>query len=345
MTTIDINHSSKKGIDFSKSICFITLCVLSFFCGMTLIVENKGLLHIRNLQDNKVLSPQQPQREPRLGDDCLLVYLDVGSNIGVHNRFLFQPNLYPYANNIIKEFDQTFGIGRDNRDICAFGFEPNPAHKVRHQQLEIAYQKMGWRYKYIQAGVGDHDGNLTFWHENSQADNNHNEWGFRMYQQNENSTSVTVPLINLPQWIQHHIVERQLPKQIYGNYSSVSTTQQQQTIQEGKVMMKMDIEGSEYLLLPWLLMSGVFCRGIDFMFGEFHAWMAHGIKRDMIKHPEQQGYLDLNEKSALEWDQILMQQVLKSILPENCKGTWLYLDSEAYVHDGKPFPKPNGTSI
>ena len=35
--------------------------------------------------------------------------------------------------------------------------------------------------------------------------------------------------------------------------------------------MKMDIEGSEYVVLPDLILNGALCS-IDFVFGEFHPW-------------------------------------------------------------------------
>ena len=37
------------------------------------------------------------QRQPKLADGCYHVFLDVGSNIGMHVRFLFEPFLYNKA--------------------------------------------------------------------------------------------------------------------------------------------------------------------------------------------------------------------------------------------------------
>lgn len=88
-------------------------------------------------------------------DGCFHVYLDVGSNVGVQVRKLFESELYPDAP-VLKVFDHYFGspsekgwqfelfkmvtswnvvleirmiVGtRDNRAVCAVGFEPNPHH-------------------------------------------------------------------------------------------------------------------------------------------------------------------------------------------------------------------------
>ena len=62
-------------------------------------------------------------------DGCRFVYLDVGTNIGVQIRKLFEPELYPNAK-IHKIFDRYFGDmkQRIRSGVCAVGFEPNPNH-------------------------------------------------------------------------------------------------------------------------------------------------------------------------------------------------------------------------
>ena len=61
-------------------------------------------------------------------DGCYHVYLDVGSNIGVQVRKLFEPHLYPKAK-VQKIFDHFFGpIELRSESVCAVGFEPNPNH-------------------------------------------------------------------------------------------------------------------------------------------------------------------------------------------------------------------------
>ena len=65
-------------------------------------------------------------------DGCYHVYLDIGSNIGVQVRKLYQPELYPGAE-ISNVFNEHFGDTsvRNSSDICAVGFEPNPDHTKR----------------------------------------------------------------------------------------------------------------------------------------------------------------------------------------------------------------------
>ena len=61
-------------------------------------------------------------------DGCYHVFVDAGSNIGVQIRKLYEPQKYPGAkfNSFFKEAFGEHVAGR--KDICAIGFEPNPAH-------------------------------------------------------------------------------------------------------------------------------------------------------------------------------------------------------------------------
>jgi hypothetical protein len=105
---------------------------------------------------------------------------------------------------------------------------------------------------------------MTFWHLMTAKDLKNNEWGFGLnIRVEKNAASEVVPVIALTEWIQKHIIGHQLPSTVHGNYSDT-------VLKNGKVVMKMDIEGAEYIVLPRLVSSGVFCNAIDFAFGEIH---------------------------------------------------------------------------
>ena len=64
-------------------------------------------------------------------DGCYHVYMDVGSNIGVQIRKLYEPQKYPGAV-VHRIFNEAFGSSRsDRKNVCTIGFEPNPAHSER----------------------------------------------------------------------------------------------------------------------------------------------------------------------------------------------------------------------
>ena len=80
-------------------------------------------------------------------DGCAQVYLDIGSNIGVQVRKLFEPHLYPAAN-VISIFSKVFGppehrqLPSAESGLCAVGFEANPMRVPRLKELEAAYKRI-----------------------------------------------------------------------------------------------------------------------------------------------------------------------------------------------------------
>ena len=266
-------------------------------------------------------------RKRRLGDGCYNIYLDVGSNIGVHTRFLFEPNLYPNAKDARKVFDGEFGTDRDNRDFCSFGFEPNPIHVAHHHKLEAAYQALGWRYKFIPAGVSDQEGNLTFYKTDTKYESDHNDWGFSMVKRSDQAIPIQVPVIDLVDWIHENIAQRELPEIVYGNYT------------KPKVVMKLDIEGAEYAVLPALLFSGIMCHVIDFAFGEMHPHDAYRMQRNPANPEEGRGAIKFeNADEGRLWYNWVISKAYDSQPLKNCPGRWKPLDDEAYVKDTTPLP-------
>ena len=82
-----------------------------------------------------------------LGDGCEHVYLDVGGNVGVQTRKLFEPARYPNGARTLEVFADHFGEDRETwrRTVCAIGFEPNPRHRARLKTLAERYTSLGWR--------------------------------------------------------------------------------------------------------------------------------------------------------------------------------------------------------
>ena len=83
----------------------------------------------------------QPKENQNPLDGCYHVYLDVGSNIGIQIRKLFEPQKYPNAA-VHSIFDSNFGAvenhvlqGRTDY-VCAVRFEPNFQHTAILKDLE-----------------------------------------------------------------------------------------------------------------------------------------------------------------------------------------------------------------
>ena len=94
-----------------------------------------SLLLVSRAASAKVASPL---------DGCYHVFVDVGANIGIHSRFLFEPTVFPNSS-FRRVFDTYFGADRDPSSICALSFEPNPAHRAHHIRQQKLYAHRGWR--------------------------------------------------------------------------------------------------------------------------------------------------------------------------------------------------------
>jgi hypothetical protein len=95
-------------------------------------------------------------------DGCYHVYLDVGSNIGIQVRKLFEPELYPRSLTL-PLYDAYFGPSDENRNklVCAVGFEPNPRHTSHLRHIEEAHSACGWRsYFYTETAGINFDNNV-----------------------------------------------------------------------------------------------------------------------------------------------------------------------------------------
>ena len=106
-------------------------------------------------------------------------------------------------------------------------------------------------------------------------------------------------------------------------------TQLQQLFDNRNVkMMKLDIEGSEYVVLPDLISSGTFCE-LDFVFGELHAkfapWNSPGLNVDLTTK---------QDVGKFEQAMLLMMRGFS----RTCKTRYEVLNDKAYLHNEIPLP-------
>jgi FkbM family methyltransferase len=273
------------------------------------ISSNSGEADPSSLFDH---SDQSSYIAPKLADDCYHIFLDVGANIGIHNRFLFEPHLYPKSSSA-RHFQSELGAF-DNRDMCAFAFEPNPVHKHRLEKLSQAYQAVGWRLYILNAGASNVNGTMSFYHFDTDGSNN--EWGFSAVPvPNRPGLAEEVPIIRLADFIRQHVQGRKLPATTYGG-----------PYEKPKVLMKMDIEGMEYAVIPDLVASGALCETVDCITYEFH-------------HSKSEFRHSISETAMKD-----VKSMIQSVeMNPNCITRFMLLDDESYLFDGEPFPKSNST--
>ena len=68
-----------------------------------------------------------------------------------------------------------------------------------------------------------------------------------------------VPIIRLATFLLEEIRDRTLPEIVHGSHASSIGP---------KVVLKIDVEGMEFVILPDLVTSGALCQTVDFCFGE-----------------------------------------------------------------------------
>eukprot|EP00581_Thalassiosira_minuscula_P008239 CAMPEP_0183709508 /NCGR_PEP_ID=MMETSP0737-20130205/5546_1 /TAXON_ID=385413 /ORGANISM="Thalassiosira miniscula, Strain CCMP1093" /LENGTH=322 /DNA_ID=CAMNT_0025937631 /DNA_START=227 /DNA_END=1195 /DNA_ORIENTATION=- len=311
-----------------------TILVIFVFAVVTLFFQIKSIERIlfanTNTNDSNVSHANTQTRRAKLGDGCYHVFLDIGSNIGIHARFLYEPDLYPDSKSSVPAFEREFGYPRDNRDYCVFSFEPNPKFEARHLELQRAYEEMGWHYYPIIAGASNAEGNMTFYHSAFEAE----AWetGFSAVTPTTlyggNATAKTVKIIRLATWIIDEIQDRIIPNMPHSTH-----------FMEPRVIMKLDIEGLEYRVFPDLLTTGALCNNVHFLMGEFH----YG--------PGNHNYFPINVTTdgrhvlhTRKDGQRLAPQLLHMVdITDTCMTRISLEDDESYLEDPHEYPTPNGT--
>ena len=93
---------------------------------------------------------------------CKHVYLDVGTNVGMQIRKLYQPANFSRAS-IRPTFRHFFGRSPLCSGVCAIGMEPNPEHARRLNSLETNMRRAGAGVLYLPVAASDSThANLTF---------------------------------------------------------------------------------------------------------------------------------------------------------------------------------------
>jgi len=178
-------------------------------------------------------------------DGCRHVYLDVGTNIGVQIRKVFEPGLYP-GSPALPVLANNFPVPRDA--VCAHGFEPNPDHKQRLDMLEKRYAAVGLRVKVERAAASDEDGTIGFYLD---RDDPGREWGARITPLAFPKTRVEVRQVDFAAWFRRFVLTRRIP---------AASVPKRANDSRPLLAMKLDIEGHEKAVLGPLLKLGLLCH-------------------------------------------------------------------------------------
>ena len=167
-------------------------------------------------------------------EKCDYLYFDLGSNIGVQIRKLFEPEKYPNAP-VLPLFDLFFGDVQSRREsVCAFGFEVNTKHQQRLEEVEACYGQMGWKTEFQMEAVWTADETVP-----NHADPTDYALGETIVNETAGAESL-VPAVDIAEFVRKK-VKQYRPKSVL-------------------MKLKMDIGTKEHELLPHMLEGDIFCR-------------------------------------------------------------------------------------
>jgi FkbM family methyltransferase len=182
----------------------------------------------------------------------LLTFSDTGSNIGVQVRKLFEPEKFKDAAVLpyFQKYFKTNQPGSDYKlDVCAIGFEANPSHFQRNlNPIQTTYNKFGWKTIFYHRAASDVDDQEIKFYSDGAA--KHNFWGASTIPWGGDAmknNSYTVKTVDLALLVKN-IIDFHKPE---------------------AVLMKIDIEGSEYKVIPNMIAHGAFCN-VDAAWIEWH---------------------------------------------------------------------------
>jgi hypothetical protein len=287
------------------------------------IISTSQNLNIVESKEHETKLQQETKRKPKLADGCNSVYLDIGTNVGVQIRKLFEPHLYPDAPSL-PYFEQSFGSEEERRQpgaVCVFGFEPGPWHTQRLDYIEKCYNSMNWKVKIFRVfGSNTDEGSSRLYRD---ANHENNDWASSEFKFSDfhgsGSESVEVKKMSIANFINEHVAGR-LVNTVYKG------------TRKPYVLAKMDMEGSEYKTLMSMLFAGALCH-VNKITIEWHDKF---IGANIVDATEKAKYNDLS---------VIIPKLTNTYSADwtNCNHVQIEIfDEEYYNHDGKEFPPTCG---
>lgn len=200
--------------------------------------------------------PVPEYAHPAWLSSCKEIFLDLGSNIGVNVRKLFESEKYA-GSKLLPELEKAFGSPEKRREsnsgLCALGFEPNPKHQDRLDKIETAYTNLGYKVHFYPYAAWRSDGFMAL-----------NTTGKRESAVDDKSSEGAHLSMRSVQW----------PGAKDIMVRTVDTADFVKTLPAGSLkVLLMDIEGSEYETLAQMMQKKVMCQGtVDTALVDAHEW-------------------------------------------------------------------------
>ena len=269
-------------------------CIASYFVGMFGILRASRPFMATEAWKSRVSALFSQHR-------CTAAYLDVGTNVGVQLRKLFEPHRFEGAP-VLPVFSAIFG--EDRCRVCAVGVEPNPRHAQRLDKLESELTAAGFGVLVLRGAATTEESTVQLalpakgWMEGIDLDARLGD--LEAPQQRNAFATRGAELVNVTGFdlaaVIRHVVS-QLPA-------------------PHRLLMKVDVEGHEYELLPRLVTTGALCLATKL----FLEW-----------HPQ---------SSLMPRGQVraVTRMTRNALGGAKCTTQLLDLDDESFMHAATPWP-------
>lgn len=187
---------------------------------------------------------------------CENVYIDMGANLGIQIRKLFESQTYPSP--LASKFAKLFGPAGEerNKKTCAIAFEMTPMHQPRLKELAHRFNERGWQTTIVAGAVGTADGlgKLSkMWGDDVEQSAQMTP-GAKDNQEN----SIVLPIVDAAAFLRRHVI----------NAPALPSGEKR------KVFVKVDIEGMEFKIMPILInASDIICYANEWAV-EWHLGMS-----------------------------------------------------------------------
>ena len=204
------------------------------------------------------------------GGQCQHVFMDIGTDTGMHIKQLYDPRHFRRAHTI-RIFNEVFSAV-DRKHVCTIGFEPNPLRTDQLVGLQKEYQKKGFLVSILTETALSHaDGNVSLSRTMSSSTGSGVAWAA--------ASMSPVPTNINPKTIGAALNSNKERGNLSANFSVISIDIDDfvkyldriwRRRHENKLFVVMDVDGAESRLLLHMHDGGSLCK-VDYMMIDWHS--------------------------------------------------------------------------